>query len=37
MKHYSLVFTTASGSRRSLRVANPTTGLPLADIQAAVA
>jgi len=36
MKHYSLVFNTANGSRRSFRVNNPNTDIPLPTIQAAV-
>ena len=36
MSHYSLVFNTTTGSRRSLRISNPNTDLPLATIQAAI-
>jgi len=36
MKHYTLVFNTANGSRRSFRVNNPNTDLPLAEMQAAI-
>jgi hypothetical protein len=36
MTHYSMVFNTVSGSRRSLRIINPNPGLPLSDISAAV-
>ena len=36
MKHYSLVFNTANGSRRSFRINNPDTDLPLSEIQAAI-
>jgi len=34
--HYSIVFNTTTGSRRSLRISNPNTDLPLATIQAAI-
>lgn len=36
MKHYSLVFNTTKGSRRSMRINNPNTSLPVAEIEAAV-
>ena len=36
MRHYSMVFNTTTGSRRSIRVNNPNTDLPLADIESAV-
>ena len=36
MRHYSLVFNTTTGSRRSMRINNPNTALPVADIQSAV-
>jgi len=36
MGHYSLVFNTTTGSRRSIRISNPNTDLPLATIQAAI-
>ena len=36
MRHYSMVFNTMTGSRRSIRVNNPNTDLPLADIESAV-
>jgi hypothetical protein len=36
MKHYSLVFNTTLGSRRSFRVSNPNPILPVADISNAV-
>lgn len=35
MKHYTLVFNTSVGSRRSLRINNPNIDMPLAAIQAA--
>ena len=34
--HYSLVFNTTIGSRRSMRINNPQVGLPLNEIEAAV-
>jgi len=36
MTHYLLVFNTANGSRRSFRINNPNTDLPLPTIQAAI-
>jgi hypothetical protein len=36
MRHYSLVLNTDSGSRRTIRINNPNTDLPNADIAAAV-
>ena len=36
MKHYSIVFYTTTGSRRSIRVNNPNVDLPLPTISAAV-
>ena len=36
MQHYALVFNTTSGSRRSMRINNPNTNLPTADIEAAI-
>jgi len=36
MRHYTMVFNTTTGSRRSMRVNNPNTDLPLADIQTAI-
>lgn len=36
MRHYSVVFNTSKGNRRSIRINNPTVGLPLADMEAAV-
>jgi len=36
MKHYSIVFYTTTGSRRSIRVNNPNTDLPLPQIAEAV-
>ena len=36
MKHYSIVFYTTNGSRRSVRVNNPDTDLPLPTISAAI-
>ena len=36
MKHYSMVFYTTTGSRRSVRVNNPNTDLPLPQIAGAV-
>jgi len=36
MSHYSVVFNTDCGCRRSIRINNPNVGLPLEDIQAAV-
>ena len=36
MKHYTLVFNTTTGSRRSMRIANPVTGLSTSEIEAAV-
>jgi len=36
MKHYSIVFYTTTGSRRSIRVNNPNTDLPLPQIAGAV-
>ena len=37
MQHYSLVFNTTSGSRRSMRIKNPNTDLPVDEIETAVA
>jgi len=34
--HYSLVFDTTTGSRRSIRISNPNTDLPLPEISDAV-
>ena len=36
MKHYSLVFNTTLGSRRSFRINNPNTDMPLPEIQTAI-
>ena len=36
MRHYSIVFNTSTGSRRSIRINNPNVDMPLADIQTAV-
>ena len=36
MKHYSIVFYTTNGSRRSIRVNNPNIDLPLPTISAAI-
>jgi hypothetical protein len=36
MKHYTMVFNTTSGSRKTMRISNPTVGLPLAKIESAV-
>ena len=36
MRFYSLVFNTTNGSRRSMRINNPTVGLPLEEIEGAV-
>ena len=36
MRHYSLVFNTKNGSSRSMRINNPTVGLPLGEIENAV-
>ena len=36
MKHYTMVFYTTTGSRRSIRVSQPNTDLPLPQIADAV-
>ena len=36
MRHYSIVFNTTSGSRRSIRINNPNPDLPVTDISDAV-
>jgi len=36
MRHYSIVFNTTTGSRRSIRVNHPNVDLPVADIQTAI-
>ena len=36
MRHYSIIFNTTAGRRRSIRVNNPNTNLPLPEISAAV-
>jgi len=36
LKHYTLVFNTTTGSRKSMRITNPTVGLPTSEIEAAV-
>ena len=36
MRHYSLVFNTTLGSRRSIRINNPNIDLPLPDISDAI-
>jgi len=36
MRHYSLVFNTTTGSRRSIRINNPNPDLPVPEISAAV-
>ena len=36
MRHYSVIFNTTTGRRRSIRVNNPNTDLPLPEIAAAV-
>ena len=37
MTHYSLVFNTTIGSRKSMKINNPKTGLPMTDIESAIA
>ena len=36
-QHYSMVFNTDTGSRRTMRINNPNTDVPIAEIQAAIA
>ncbi|MCL2190068.1 MAG: DUF2922 domain-containing protein [Defluviitaleaceae bacterium] len=36
MRHYSIVLNTDSGSRRSLRIANPNPNKPVEEISAAI-
>jgi len=36
MQHYSMVFNTTNGTRRTMRISNPTVGLPTSEIEAAV-
>ena len=36
MTHYSLVFNTTTGSKRTMRISNPKTGLPQTDIADAI-
>ena len=36
MQHYSLVFNTTLGSRRSMRINSPNINLPIEDIQEAI-
>jgi len=36
MKHYSIVFNTTTGSRRSIRVNHPNTDLSVAELSAAI-
>ena len=36
MQHYSIVFNTDKGARRSLRINNPNPTMPVADISAAI-
>ena len=36
MRHYSIIFNTTTGRRRSIRVNNPNTDLPLPEISEAV-
>ena len=36
MTHYSLVFNTTTGSRKSMKIDNPKTGLPQSDIEDAI-
>jgi len=36
MKHYTIVFDTTTGSRRSIRINNPNPDLPLPEIHAAI-
>jgi len=36
MRHYSVVFNTTTGSRRSIRINNPNTSLPVSEISDAV-
>ena len=36
MKHYTIIFNTSMGSRRSIRINNPNSDLPVEDISAAV-
>ena len=36
MRHYSIVFNTTTGSRRSIRINNPNIDMPVADIQTAI-
>ena len=36
MRHYSIIFNTTTGRRRSIRVNNPNIDLPLPEISAAV-
>ena len=35
-QHYSMVFNTSTGSRRTMRINSPNTDMPLADIEAAI-
>ena len=36
MQHYSMVFNTTTGSRRTMRIRQPNTNLPLDDIRDAI-
>jgi len=36
MQHYSMVFNTTGGTRRTMRISNPNVGLPTSEIEAAV-
>ena len=36
MQHYSMVFRTSTGGRRSIRINNPNTDLPLDEIKTAI-
>lgn len=36
MRHYSLMFNTTTGSRRTMRINNPNCDLPLPEIETAV-
>jgi hypothetical protein len=36
MQHYSMVFNTTTGTRRTMRISNPKLGLPTSDIETAI-
>ena len=36
MQHYSMVFNTTTGSRRTMRINNPNTDMPTEDIRDAI-